>query len=719
MRTRIPLKLTLSLLAGVMATGALAQLTPTAPGVWDGSSKRYNPYTTPTPPVENGQGGIEDAPVESRLQFLVKEDTKEVWYKRDNNEPDLVTRAYQIKNADPFEMLPYIKTVAQSGRFYKGNVQIIVYNDGAKFMVVSAEDYKFEKRDDGSQSIDEVIATLDLPKMTSSTGNKVGVYYPKFRPSNQLIQLIARQGLDLEGDTNELLFSKGKISFDPDLNCIVWYGGPYAIPRMLKWLNIYDRPLPQVKVEYMVYELDFENDGAIGSDWQAWKNGPGQDLFSTSYQASRGWTSMDNLNYGMTGIASANPSSNTQYVRFSPKWNTKYVDFLVVRGNARVQTTGELTIKNRMAGTIVEMTNSINLSDKAYSSANQKIVGSTILINNGAFKPATQKGNVVGDYQIVASKTSYGEGTITTSDSYSSARPTSGNKYSVSIVYLNNDYNTCTLQVMGKNEEATTGFGIIQDGVLIEEWEKECYNVKVRQWKVTDTTTGATGWVDVTASLKTAAVAANNFIYKDKITVVNSIRGDAFYLKLYPIVCQDSTTLQVEGLMSSLIGFQSNGSPRMQTSDIDTRVEINNKSSKFVIGGLQKFKSVRNTEGIPFLGQIPGLGFLLSREVEEIQKSQLVVMLECQVLTPTYFTSLVGEDGATLTNKGNDMPQVSIKDLQDLQEMPEKTTAEIVKVKEATGNIKEKGWESMTHWGFGQWGIDNETTKIEFTDIEL
>ena len=195
--------------------------------------------------------------------------------------------------------------------------------------------------------------------------------------------------------------------------------------------------------------------------------------------------------------------------------------------------------------------------------------------------------------------------------------------------------------------------------------------------------------------------------------------GDAFFLKLYPIVCQDSTTLQVEGLMSSLIGFQSNGAPRMQTSDIDTRVEINNKASKFVIGGLQKYKSVRNTQQIPFVGQIPGLGFLFSREVEEIAKSQMVIMLECQVLTPTYFTSLVGEDGATLSNKGNDLPQVSIKDLQDLQEMPEKTSAEIVKVKDATGNIKEEGWQSMTHWGFGQWLIDTETTKVEFTNVEL
>ena len=43
---------------------------------------------------------------------------------------------------------------------------------------------------------------------------------------------------------------------------------------------------------------------------------------------------------------------NTHYFNFQPKWNTKFLDFLVSKGKAKVVSTGELAIQNNSTGSL-------------------------------------------------------------------------------------------------------------------------------------------------------------------------------------------------------------------------------------------------------------------------------------------------------------------------------------------------------------------------------
>lgn len=86
---------------------------------------------------------------------------------------------------------------------------------------------------------------------------------------------------------------------------------------------------------------------------------------------------------------------------------------------------------------------------------------------------------------------------------------------------------------------------------------------------------------------------------------------------------------------SSLIGYQSSGAPRIQEGNaVSTDVMVSTKQNRFVIGGLEKREVVRGSTGVPFLKDIPGLGYLFQTESESTRKSQMVVVAECEYVEP-------------------------------------------------------------------------------------
>ena len=87
--------------------------------------------------------------------------------------------------------------------------------------------------------------------------------------------------------------------------------------------------------------------------------------------------------------------------------------------------------------------------------------------------------------------------------------------------------------------------------------------------------------------------------------------------------------------MDSLIGWKSDGSPRIaRDTDIETKVVINNTIEKFVIGGMDKRQLVTTVTGVPFLKDLPFLGYLFSSEAPTTKRSQLVLVIECKMQNP-------------------------------------------------------------------------------------
>ena len=100
-------------------------------------------------------------------------------------------------------------------------------------------------------------------------------------------------------------------------------------------------------------------------------------------------------------------------------------------------------------------------------------------------------------------------------------------------------------------------------------------------------------------------------------------------------IAPEAAMLSVTLNNSSLIGYQSSGAPRIQEGNaVSTDVMVSTKQNSFVIGGLEKRETVRGSAGVPFLKDIPGLGYLFQTESESTRKSQMVLVAECEYVEP-------------------------------------------------------------------------------------
>ena len=96
-----------------------------------------------------------------------------------------------------------------------------------------------------------------------------------------------------------------------------------------------------------------------------------------------------------------------------------------------------------------------------------------------------------------------------------------------------------------------------------------------------------------------------------------------------PSINTKATQLKVKIENSSLIGYTSDGTPRIQRgAGIDTSFMISNEGTKLVIGGIEKRSVVSVSGGIPLLKDLPLLGWLFSTETEATKRSQLLVVAE-------------------------------------------------------------------------------------------
>ena len=78
---------------------------------------------------------------------------------------------------------------------------------------------------------------------------------------------------------------------------------------------------------------------------------------------------------------------------------------------------------------------------------------------------------------------------------------------------------------------------------------------------------------------------------------------------------------------SSLLGFQSNGAPRISPgSEVVQNVSLPHGVGEFAIGGLKKQSEVTSRSGIPFLMDIPYLGYLFSSESKSVKHTELLVV---------------------------------------------------------------------------------------------
>ena len=170
--------------------------------------------------VETPRSAPLGSQIQTHLRLEIKDDTKNVRLVSTNTNPNVITKTYVLKNADPYELLPYFQTAVQAQRTANNTskVECMKFNDGTGVLIVSAEDYRFGKQVQG-MGFDEIIAELDRPGVTSSSGTVGYAYFPKYVSATWLYSALKNVGMNQSG-SQELQGGKDKIVVDASLNAI-------------------------------------------------------------------------------------------------------------------------------------------------------------------------------------------------------------------------------------------------------------------------------------------------------------------------------------------------------------------------------------------------------------------------------------------------------------------------------------------------------------------
>lgn len=470
-----------------------------------------------------------DTQVQAQLHVQVDKDVDAVHFIRDNNDPKTITKTYVLKYAtDPYALRGIIREMVQVKRVYGSNtaVECIKFDNGVAMLFISAEDFRFKDHENG-MGLDSIVAELDKPGITYSSGQPKYTYFPANVPADTLALMVKNDGMTVVDDKAELIGGKDKVMVDPDLNCLFFNTATFSRRNIETMLQKYDLPLPEMKIRFTVYEIYAENDDKIGLDFQAWKNNDGYSFFSVGGRYRDNWSAANG------GLNKSLGSERTSYYNFNPKWNSRYLDFISSRGKARIAHTAEIVVRQNS-------TSSLNRTTKIF------------------YMDKTQKPPLV-------------------------EAPTTDNGNPAAAL-------ASAITAIGK------------------------------------TTTPAND-IKIDKDTQENVVADNVNSFGLNITVAaTSIAPKATLIKFY-------------ANNISLIGYQSSGAPRLERSEIGNTtnpidIMVSTEKNQFIVGGLEKMEVVRDSVGVPWLKDLPGIGYAFSTETESTHKSQLAIVATCEYVYP-------------------------------------------------------------------------------------
>jgi hypothetical protein len=125
-------------------------------------------------------------------------------------------------------------------------------------------------------------------------------------------------------------------------------------------------------------------------------------------------------------------------------------------------------------------------------------------------------------------------------------------------------------------------------------------------------------------------------VYKANQMQVTKVSGFGFTMKLDHVsVNQKETRFSISATNSSLLGFQSTGAPRISSGNVvSLNISLPHGANSFVIGGLKKEETVTSKTGVPWLVNIPYVGYLFGTESKSIKTTELFIMGECKLEVP-------------------------------------------------------------------------------------
>ena len=524
----------------------------------------------------NNTGGYDSTRVEAQLLVKVKEDTREVHFVRDNADPRVITKTYVLRHVDPYEFRDYLRQMVQSKRV--GNTSL-------------------QQNYPGNTTTAPLTATVSSPELATPANAQ-----PGYNPQLQLGSNTAVECLKYADGTGLLFVSAEDYRFEdqengmgidsivamldnPELGAIN-YGSQmfFYLPKFVPAQNL----LPLIQNMGM-------NISDVTELWQ------GQDVVAIDPDLN--WLIFDVSNYSCDNIARMlalydvpipqvrlrirvyelySENDERMGIDFQSWKNNEGADLFSVGGRHRnnwaAVYNGGL---NRADGS--ERTSFYNFNPK----------WNTRYLD---FLASRGKAKVLHTGELCVRNNTPAQLSRTTQIFYSdTSQPVNG------------------AIEPGTTVDPSTGTPFPDTGVGPYEL-----------------LSSIAAWFDRSID-RPGRESADLAIGKGEQQVTTAFAGFGFTMTVNNAsVNLDETRFSVTLSNSSLIGFESNGKPRISNGNTVTQeVSLPHGKDRFVIGGLRKQEQVKSRTGIPWLMDVPYLGYLFSTESTSVRSAELIVVGEC------------------------------------------------------------------------------------------
>jgi len=457
-----------------------------------------------------------------------------------------IPKVYEFKNVNPFDVVRFYRRVME---IEEGRFASFVAPDGKSGLVlVIAPEHQIE-------SLDRLMAMLDRPGLTTSSGDEGRYMRLKHRAADDvgLLRTIFGQSThSASAPPNGTRAGDLDLITDLETNSVFVYSAPSVVAKTEAVWNELDKPVPQVFVEATLYEIDLNNDGRVGFDYYAWKNGPGRNLFALGAFAE--YEKVDRLKGGVNVFDSGVNTFGLPHQRFrNHGYNASYFfdvpsayfDFLVTKGAARVLTSGK--VLSKIPTTYMDDLNAFGQSE----------------FDIEIHRPALS--GIPAEFRAVDE-----------------------------ILF----YRVAT----GPSARA----GARPSGRVLDPFGDDAVSPDNR-----------------TLIGRVTPLQAGGTRINDRVIAAVDV-GTA--LQVTPRIAVENILLDLEIEVSSLLGFDGAGEPRLSARRAVANVRVKNQED-VVFGGLERALRTQATSKFPILGSIPGLGWLFGAENAATKKTVVVAVI--------------------------------------------------------------------------------------------
>lgn len=251
---------------------------------------------------------------------------------QDDAQDYMVSKIYKLKYVQANDLVPFVMGMVMRYNI-NSSVSTVCGGNNEQLLTVTCPMEMMPYVDDFVQKADRSIkiAGKQPGDIIRGTGITRAVYQPRYRSGEGLVNVLVNSVIGT-GPAGAVY------AYDQNSNQIYWKDNSSNSAFVSEFLEFIDRPAPQIKFEFKLYEVRESTLRDLGIEYLAWKNGPGLNILQVAF---------DSFSLSSGGSAALTAISGpVGGFLVAPQFDASFIRMLAQKGNAKVTNTAVLNVSN-------------------------------------------------------------------------------------------------------------------------------------------------------------------------------------------------------------------------------------------------------------------------------------------------------------------------------------------------------------------------------------